>query len=49
MRQLSEAGERAISDLAQRYGFSSDAVLSMLESVVDGNGTRNGGNLVDHG
>ena len=39
MRQLSEAGERAIKDLAQRYGFSSDAVLSMLESVVAGNGT----------
>ena len=39
MRQLSEAGERAIKDLAQRYGFSSDAVLSMLESVVNGNGT----------
>jgi hypothetical protein len=39
MRQLSEAGERAISDLAQRHGFSSDAVLSMLESVVNGNGT----------
>ena len=39
MKQLSEAGERAISDLAQRYGFSSDAVLSMLESVVNGNGT----------
>ena len=39
MRQLSEAGERAINDLAQRYGFSSDAVLSMLELVVNGNGT----------
>src|SRR5580704_4658256 len=39
MRQLSEAGERAISDLAQRYGFSSDAVLSMLASVINGNGT----------
>ena len=39
MRQLSEAGHRAINDLAQRYGFSSDAVLSMLESVVNGNGT----------
>jgi hypothetical protein len=39
MRQLSEAGERAISDLAQRYGFSSDAVLSMLVSVVNGSGT----------
>jgi hypothetical protein len=39
MRQLSEAGQRAINDLAQRYGFSSDAVVSMLESVVNGNGT----------
>ena len=39
MRQLSAAGERAISDLAQRYGFSADAVSSMLESVVNGNGT----------
>ena len=39
MRQLSEAGERAIRDLAQRYGFSSAAVLSMLESVLNGNGT----------
>ena len=38
MRQLSAAGQRAINDLAQRYGFSSDAVLSMLESVVNGNG-----------
>jgi hypothetical protein len=39
MRQLSEAGERAIGDLAQRYGFSSGAVVSMLDSVVNGNGT----------
>ena len=39
MRQLSQAGERVISDLAQRYGFGSDAVLSMLESLVNGNGT----------
>ena len=38
MRQLSSAGQRAINDLAQRYGFTSDAVLSMLESVVNGNG-----------
>ena len=38
MRQLSAAGQRAINDLAQRHGFSSDAVLSMLESVVNGNG-----------
>jgi Short C-terminal domain len=39
MRKRSEAGERAIRGLAERYGFSSDAVLSMLESVVSGNGT----------
>src|SRR6516225_6465101 len=39
MRQLSEAGKRTIGDLAQRYGFSPDAVVSMLESVVSGNGT----------
>lgn len=38
MRQLSAAGQRAINDLAQRHGFSSDAVLSMLESMVNGNG-----------
>ena len=38
MRQLSAAGQRAIKDLAQRHGFSSDAVASMLESVVNGNG-----------
>jgi hypothetical protein len=39
MRQRSEAGKRTIGDLAQRYGFSPDAVVSMLESVVSGNGT----------
>ena len=38
MRQLSAAGQRASNDLAQRHGFSSDAVLSMLESMVNGNG-----------
>ena len=38
MRQLSAAGQRALNDLAQRHGFSSDAVSSMLESVINGNG-----------
>ena len=38
MRQLSSAGQQAISDLAQRHGFSRDAVLSMLESLINGNG-----------
>lgn len=38
MRQLSPAGQQAINDLAQRHGFSPDAVLCMLESMVNGNG-----------
>jgi hypothetical protein len=38
MRQLSAAGQQAINDLAKRHGFSSDAVSSMLESVINGNG-----------
>jgi hypothetical protein len=36
MRQLSPAGQQAISDLAQRHGFSRDAVRSMLESLING-------------
>jgi hypothetical protein len=39
MPQLSTAGQRAINDLAQRHGFSSDAVLSMLQSVINGHGS----------
>ena len=39
MRQLSPAGKQAINDLAQRHGFSSDAVLSMLQSVINGHGS----------
>jgi hypothetical protein len=39
MPQLSTAGQRAIKDLAQRHGFSSDAVLSMLQSVLNGHGS----------
>jgi hypothetical protein len=39
MRQLSAAGQRAINDLAQRHGFSSDAVTSMLQSVIIGHGS----------
>lgn len=39
MRQLNPAGQQAISDLAQRHGFSQDAVLSMLESLINGNGS----------
>lgn len=39
MRQLSQAGLQAVSDIAQRHGFSQDAVVHMLDAVVQGNGT----------
>ena len=39
MWQLSSAGQQAIRDLAQRQGFSTDAVLSMLQSVINGRGS----------
>jgi hypothetical protein len=38
MRQLSPAGEQAVNELAQRHGFSFDAVAAMLDAVVNGNG-----------
>jgi hypothetical protein len=38
MQQLSQAGQQIIEDIARRYGFSTDAVLSMLQSVINGNG-----------
>ena len=38
-KQLSPGGQQAIDDIASRHGFSTQAVLSMLESVVNGNGT----------
>ena len=38
MRQLSPAGEQAVNDLAQRHGFSFDAVATMLDAVINGNG-----------
>ena len=40
MRQLSPAGQQAINDIAQRHGFSADATLSMLDSVINGNGSQ---------
>jgi hypothetical protein len=39
MWQLSSAGQQAINDLAQRQGFSTDAVLSMLQAVINGRGS----------
>ena len=38
MRQLSPAGEQAVNDFAQRHGFSFDAVATMLDAVINGNG-----------
>lgn len=39
MRQLSFDGQQLVNQLAQRHPFSPDAVASMLESVVNGNGS----------
>ena len=39
MAQLSPAGISAVQDIAQRHGFSLDAVQSMLQSVINGNGS----------
>lgn len=39
MRKLTSQGERAVADLAARYGVSTGAVRAMLEAVRLGNGT----------
>lgn len=39
MRQLSAAGQQRIHDIAQRHGFSVDGTLSMLDAVINGNGS----------
>ena len=39
MQPLSPQGQQSIDNIAQRHGFSSNAVLSMLESVINGNGS----------
>ena len=39
MRQLSPAGHDLISGIAQRNGFSFDATMSMLDAVINGNGS----------
>ncbi len=39
MQQLSPSGQQAIDDIARRHGFGTDAVLSMLESVINCNGS----------
>lgn len=39
MRQLSFAGQQAVDAIAQRHGFSRDAVLHMLDAVWRGQGS----------
>jgi len=39
MRQLTPEGQQIINSLAQRYNFSPDAVYSLLQSVINGNGS----------
>jgi hypothetical protein len=39
MTQLTADGQRVVNDLAQRYGFSTDAVTQMLIAVINGNGS----------
>ena len=39
MQHLTHEGQQIVNNLAQRYGFSPDAVTHMLFSVYNGNGT----------
>ncbi len=39
MRQLTPEGQQIINNLAQRYQFSVDAVLTLLNAVLNGNGS----------
>ena len=39
MKQLTPEGQQIINNIAQRYNFSSEAVFSMLQSVINGNGS----------
>ena len=39
MKQLTPEGQQIINTIAQRYNFSSDAVFSLLQSVINGNGS----------
>jgi hypothetical protein len=39
MQQLSPKGQQIVDDIARRHGYSTEAVLSMLQSVINGNGS----------
>lgn len=40
MQQLTEEGRRTVREVAQRYGFSDDAVTEMLTAVATGHGNQ---------
>jgi hypothetical protein len=39
MRQLTPEGQQQVTELAQRYGVSTEAVLTLLHALVSGHGT----------
>ncbi|MEY3807161.1 MAG: hypothetical protein RI893_137 [Pseudomonadota bacterium] len=39
MKQLTPEGQQIINNIAQRYNFSPEAVFTMLQSVINGNGS----------
>lgn len=39
MPKLTDQGSQRINDLAQRYGVSTDAVMALLQALINGNGT----------
>jgi hypothetical protein len=39
MPQLTSEGQQQVTALAQRYGVSTDAVLTLLQALVHGHGT----------
>jgi hypothetical protein len=39
LQQLSEQGRQRIDELTQRYSVSTDAVMTLLQSLVNSNGT----------
>ena len=49
MNNLTEHGQQIVNDLAQRYGVSNDAVMIMLQAVMNGNGTMAQFNHQDFG
>lgn len=49
MKPLTPEGQQQINSIASRYGISQDAVLSMLQSVVNGGGTMAQFNIYELG